>query len=407
MSAPGEPRLGSLPVAGVLVAEVGLAVALGLLALEVGLLPLAGVVLSLALVAGLVRVRGELVGTWAVLALRHRARPRELPPAAPGDGLGLPGVDAAVGPVDVIDARDHDGRPVALLGGEDGAWSAVLVPEVEDLPLLLDPTGTGAPAGTDAVGAGPDGLPLPALAATLSDRGVVLDALTVVRHVRPGGDDGPARAAHREVLGPLSDAAHRSVWLVVRLDPERCPDAVAARGGGALGAHRALVGSLARVGRVLAASGVPVRPMDREGVREAVAVAAGTDLDDGHGSGAGVQERWDAVVVGEIGHATWSATALDPASLDLDALAAPDAVSTVALALVAGDDGDDGDDGEDRTGLVGLDLRVRVTGRTPTEVVDAGQDLVAGARARGVRLDPLHGRQAAGLRATLPLGGAR
>lgn len=387
MSGPrtGEPTLGPLPLTGVLLAQVGLALALGLLALGAGL-PVAGVVLSLALVAGLVRVRGELVGTWAVLALRHRARPREVPGTDPDDGLGLPAVDAVVGPLDVVDTVDHDGRPVALLGGEDGAWSAVLVPETDELPLLLEPP-DGGPDG------GPGGLPVGALAGTLSDRGVVVDAVTVVRHVRPGASAGPARDAHREVLGPLSDAAHRSTWLVVRFDPQRCPEAVTARGGGVLGARRALVGSLARIGRVLADHGVPVRPLDADGVREAVAVAAGVDLDRTPG---GVQERWDAVVLGEVGHATWAAAAL-PEAFDLDALVAPDAVSTVALALVA----------EDDPAEVGLDLHVRVTGLGPTDVVTAGRDLVATARARGVLLDPLHGRQSSGLRATLPLGGPR
>ncbi|WP_433800418.1 type VII secretion protein EccE [Actinomycetospora sp. CA-084318] len=383
MSAPrtGEPALGRLPLTGVLLAEVGLAAALALLALGAGL-PLAGIVLSLALVAGLVRVRGELLGTWAVLALRHRTRPREVPVADPDDGLRLPAVDAAVGPVEVVAGTDHDGRPVALLGGEDGAWSAVLAPATEDLPLLLDAPDDGS-----------DGLPLGPLAGTLSDRGVVVDALTVVRHVRPGAADGPARAAHREVLGPLSDAAQRSLWLVVRFDPQRCPDAVADRGGGTLGARRALIGSLARIGRVLADHGVPVRPLDPDGVREAVAVAAGSDLDRTPG---GVQERWDAVVLGEVGHATWSAATLGP-TVDLDDLVAPDAVSTVALVLVA----------EDDPAEVGLDLHVRVTGLGPGDVVAAGRDLVAAARARGVHLEPRHGRQASGLRATLPLGGPR
>ncbi|MFC5065715.1 type VII secretion protein EccE [Actinomycetospora atypica] len=389
---PGEPSLGPLPVGGTVLVGVGLALALGLLALDPGLLPLAGVLASAALVAGLVRVRGELVGTWAALALRHRLRRRELAPAPPDEGLGLPALDAGLGPLTVVDGRDHDGRPLALLGDEHGAWSAVLAPDVEELPLLLDPPDAGG-RGADWVGAGVGGFPLPALADTLHDRGVVLDAVTVVRHVRPGADDGPARDAHREVLGPLADAAHRSSWLVVRLDPDRCPGAVAERGGGVLGARRALVGALARIGRVLADAGVPVRPLERDGLREAVALAAGVDLDRTPG---GTQERWDAVVVGEVGHATWVATALGPdaAPLDLDALVAGDAVGTVALALVA-------DDGPDE---VGADLHVRVTARTPEAITEAGRRLVAGARGRGLRLEPLHGRHGAGLRATLPLG---
>ncbi|MDT7744205.1 MAG: hypothetical protein QOE59_3283, partial [Actinomycetota bacterium] len=119
---------GAVPgrLGGILVVEVGLAVALGLVALRPGLLPLAGVVLSAALVAGLLRVRGELVGTWAGLALRHRLRARDAPStdgsAAAADedrepgGLDLGPLDAALGEVVVVDGRDHDGRPVAFAG---------------------------------------------------------------------------------------------------------------------------------------------------------------------------------------------------------------------------------------------------------------------------------------------------
>jgi type VII secretion protein EccE len=385
---------------GILLVEIGMAVALGLVALAPGLLPLAGVVLSAALLAGLVRVRGELVGTWALLALRHRLRGRDATEDAtdPDEGrarhgLDLGPLDAALGEVVVVEDRDHDGRTVAVAGADDGTWSAVLVPDAEELPLLLDPSATAAPG---PVG----GFPLSALAGTLADRGVVLDALTVVRHLRPGGADSAARQAHREVLGPLADAAHRSAWLVVRLDPDRCPGAVAERGGGVLGARRALVGALARISRVLADHDLPVRPLDRDGLRDAVATAAATDLDDGTG---GVTERWDAVVVGEVGHAAWDATELRiPAGsrLDLDDLAAPDAATTVALALLP----DQADPGTEPT--VGVAARVRVSARTPAELAAAGRAVVAAGRARGLRLEPRHGRQAAALRSTLPYGGA-
>ena len=395
----GGRRGGEAPgrLGGILVVEVGLAVALGLVVLSPGLLPLAGIVLSAALVAGLVRVRGELVGTWAVLALRHRLRGRDVPAPADQDresgGLDLGPLDTALGEVVVVDGRDHDGRPVAVVGADDGTWSAVLVPDAEELPLLLDPPG---PGDDGSVG----GFPLADLAGTLSDRGVVLDALTVVRHVRPGGADSPARQAHREVLGPLADAAHRSAWLVVRLDPDRCPGAVAERGGGVLGTRRALVGALARISRVLADRDLPVRPLDREGLRDAVATAAATDLDRADG---GVTERWDAVVVGEVGHAAWDATDLRVAAgtrLDLDDLAAPDAATTVALALLPDQVGP----GTEPT--VGVAVRVRVSARTPDELAVAGRAVVAAGRARGLRLEPRHGRQAAALRATLPYGGS-
>lgn len=397
---------GTPALRGIVVVEAGLALGLVLLTLDRGLLPLAGVVLALALLAGLVRVRGELVATWPALALRHRWRRGHRHRGTPaGAGpLDLGALDAALGPLDVVDGRDHDGRPVALVGGEGGTWSAVLAPDRRELPPLLDPPGPG--------------FPLEALAATLSDRGVVLDALVVVRHVRPPASPSVAREAHREVLGPLGDAARRAAWLVVRLDPARCPGAVAARGGGAIGARRALVGALARIGRVLGDHGVPARPLDREDLRDALALAAACDLDPGSSPtaprAATVDRRFGTVVVGEVGHCGWAVSALPDDSggaggngaagpvLDLDDLVAPDAPTTVALALAPDDDGT-----HDSRPAATVAVTVRVSGRTPDEVAGAGRDLRARARAAGVRLDPLHGRQVEALVATLPLGAGR
>jgi hypothetical protein len=145
-----------------------------------------------------------------------------------------------------------------------------------------------------------------------------------------------------------------------------------------------------------------VRPLDRAGLRDAVATAAVVDLDPA--AGAGREERWDAVVVGEVGHATWDAAGLHVpagATLELDDLAAPGAATTVALELRPEPPGPD----DDRR--VGTAVRVRVSARTPDELVTAGRAVVSAARARGLRLDPRHGRQAAGLRGTVPLGAPR
>ncbi len=60
--------------------------------------------------------------------------------------------------------------------------------------------------------------------------------------------DGRSRPAvsYREVA-PGQPVAQRSVWVCLRLDPAWCPEAVAARGGGAEGARRALASLAARL----------------------------------------------------------------------------------------------------------------------------------------------------------------
>lgn len=414
---PSGPSVGPVPLAGVVVVEVGLAVAVALVALDRGLLPVAGIVLSLALLVGLLRVRGRWLTAWIGLAVRFRlrSRVRDAEPAAleSGDATGTPGTAGdprlrvlrlLTGDLTVARTRDHDGREVGLVA-HGGAWSAV---------LALDPTSPDGAGGLLADDADVS-FPLGALAGCLSDRGVVLDALSAVWHCRPGGgdlDDGSAAvAAYREILGPLPPVARREAWLVVRLDPARCPDAVAERGGSVVGAQRAVVGALARIGRVLADEGLAVRPLTADEVLGAATTAADAAEP---GAAPGVlpdrlEEHWGAVVVGEVGHAAFAVTAWPTAAVPatLAVLTGTSARSaTLALTLepdpAAAADPDRRDGATD--GPVGLRGTVRLTAATPAALIEAGLDLVERARGIGVGLDPLDGQHAAGLGATLPLG---
>jgi type VII secretion protein EccE len=383
------PSLGPVPLAGVVVLEAGLAVAVALVALDRGLAPLAGVVLSAALLVGLLRVRGRWLVQWLGLALRYRlrVREREAEPLAADADARLRTLRLLTGDLTVAHARDHDGREVGLLG-HAGGWSAV---------LALDPTGADGGAGLVASDAptGAASFPLAALAGTLADRGVVLDAISAVWHCRPLSDDTPAAAAYREVLGPLPPVSRREAWLVVRLDPARCPDAVAERGGGVVGAHRAVVGALARISRVLADHDTAVRPLGADEVLDAAVEAADAD-----GPGDRLKEHWRAVVVGEVGHAAfgvtrWPTDAAPERLTDLTATAA----RTCTLALTLEPDAT-------AESTVGLRGTVRLTADTPDALEVAGRELVARGHALGVSLDPLDGQHAAALAATLPLGTA-
>ncbi|PVZ10276.1 type VII secretion protein EccE [Actinomycetospora cinnamomea] len=391
---PAGPSLGPLPLAAVVVVEAGLALAVALVALDRGLAPLAGVVLSAALLVGLLRVRRRWVVQWIGLALRYRLRVREReaePPGADTDRADarLRTLRLLTGDLAVARTRDHDGREVGLLG-HGGGWSAVLAP---------DPVGADGGAGlvADDATAGSASFPLAALAGSLADRGVVLDAISAVWHCRPVAGDTPAAAAYREVLGPLPPVSRREAWLVVRLDPQRCPDAVAERGGGVVGAHRAVVGALARIGRVLADHGTTVRPLSADEVLDAALEAADAD----EGPGERLKEHWRAVVVGEIGHAAFAVTRwpADTAPARLTDLTATVArTCTLALTLEPGTRADEA--------TVGLRGTVRLTADTPDALDVAGRELVARGHALGVALDPLDGQHAAGLAATLPLGTA-
>jgi type VII secretion protein EccE len=410
---PSGPSVGPVPLAGIVVVEVGLAVALALVAVDRGLLPVAGIVLSLALLVGLLRVRGRWLTAWIGLAIRFRlrARVREAEQSALDDSTatGTAGdprlrlLRLLTGDLTVAHTRDHDGRDVGLVA-HGGAWSAV---------LALDPADPDG-AGGLLVDEGESSFPLGALAGCLTDRGVVLDALSAVWHCRPGGadlDDGsPAVAAYREILGPLPPVARREAWLVVRLDPARCPAAVAERGGGVVGAQRAVVGALARIGRVLVDHGLVVRPLTADEVLDAATIAA--DVDDPRAAPGALpdrlEEHWGAVVVGEVGHAAYAMTSWPTGTVPetLTALTGTTARS-VTLALTLEPDPGAADTGE-RTGAtdgpVGLRGTVRLTAATPGSLTDAGLELADRARGIGVGLDPLDGQHAAGLGVTLPLG---
>ncbi len=73
--------------------------------------------------------------------------------------------------------------------------------------------------------------------------------------------DGPAARAYRGLLGPLSPASHRTVALVVHIDPAEHPTAVALRGGGSLGTLRAALWCVRRVIAACGLAGVRARAL--------------------------------------------------------------------------------------------------------------------------------------------------
>jgi type VII secretion protein EccE len=286
----------------------------------------------------------------------------------------------------VAPGTDHQREPLGL-AWHQGTWTAVL--QVDAPSSLLTPVG-GTPS-----------LPLGALAPCLEDRGVVLDAIQVVWHCYPGNaalpSSSPALRSYLEVLGPLPAAARRTTWVAVRLDPRRCLAAVAERGGGVVGSHRALIGALSRVRSTLESRGVSTRPLDADQLLRAGISAAELSAVAGTGQPVALSEGWTAVTAAGVGHASyaisgWQVGGVTP---NLTALTGVRALSTtVALVLSPG-----GDSAE--VGLRGL---VRVSARNRTELEAADGRLQAVSERLGVSLTPLCGLQVAGLATTLPLG---
>jgi type VII secretion protein EccE len=394
-------RLGPLPVVNLVVLEIGLALAL--LALDTAWW---WAVLLIAVPLALGRWRGHWLVHWVQLTARYLARshsrrltspdpaatggPSSTPqPVVSSDDPRLALLRLLLPDLSIAHGTDHQREPLGL-AWHQGAWTAVL--EVDAAPPMITPVG-GSPS-----------LPLGALACCLEHRSVVLDAIQVIWHCYPGSaalpPSSPALRSYLEVLGPLPAAARRTTWVAIRLDPRRCPTAVAERGGGVMGCHRALIGALSRVRSALESRGMSTRPLDTEALLRAGISAAELSAVAGTAGPVALSERWAAVTAAGVGHASYviSGWAARGAAPNLNALTGVRALSaTVALSLSPGEDGAE-------VGLRGL---VRISARNPKELEAADGRLQAVSQRLGVVLSPLHGLQAAGLAATLPLGAPR
>jgi type VII secretion protein EccE len=289
----------------------------------------------------------------------------------------------------IAHGADHQREPLGLVCHQN-TWTAVL--QVDAAPSMITTIGDAA------------GLPLSALAPCLEHCGVVLDSIQVIWHCYPGSaalpSSSPALRSYLEVLGPLPLAARRTTWVAVSLDPRRCPTAVAERGGGVTGCHRALIGALSRIRSELQARGVSTRPLDGDQLLRAGISAAELSAVAGSGRPVTLSEGWTAATVAGVGHASHVITGWGTrgAVHSLNALTGVRALSTtLSLALSPGEDG----------GEVGLRGVVRVSARNTTELAAADGQLLGISQRLGVALRPLRGLQIAGLVATLPLGAPR
>ncbi|KFZ82826.1 type VII secretion protein [Amycolatopsis sp. MJM2582] len=391
-------------MANLVVLELGLAVGLVLLAIDMKLKYIAIGVLGFAIIVAFLRWGGRWFTQWAGLTMRYmfRSHDRVANPLPPSSIESLAAEeDAVTGPDDarvnllrlavpdlvVAHGVDHERQQVGI-AWNDGTWTAVLL--VEPAPALITQAG-GAPS-----------LPLSALAPCLEDRGVVLDSIQMIWHCYPGSaalpSDSPALSSYMEVLGPLPAAARRTTWVAIRLDPRRCPAAIRERGGGVVGAHRALIGALSRVRNALESQGVPTRPLDPdELLRSSISAAELTAVAGSQGK-VGLQERWTGVTAAGIGHASYAITSWPKGKISgsLNALTSVRALSaTVAMSISPSSD-------EGKIGLRGI---VRLSARNPRELDAADQRLQGISDRLGVTLTPLRGLQISGFSATLPIGG--
>ncbi|MFE7810259.1 type VII secretion protein EccE [Streptomyces sp. NPDC057430] len=211
----------------------------------------------------------------------------------------------------------------------------------------------------------------------------------------PSGSDAAADVCplSYQELNKERVALTQSAWIVLRLDAAACPEAVAARGGGAAGIRRILRRGVNSAVRVLEEEGWQARILDEAEAAEALASTAGVGTVAPGENRPGAVEEWSTWRAGAE-HVSYWVRDWNPAQgglIELQALLSVLPARCTMLSLTCTDRGSG-------------DARNTVLIRTVGATAEATRALPKAAAERGVNLMALDGAQAPGLLATLPLG---
>ncbi|MFB7289537.1 type VII secretion protein EccE [Actinacidiphila glaucinigra] len=397
--------IGPVRVQQLVLIELALALLLGGWLIHEVAGPVVAAVIALPLVLfGLLRRRGRPMPEWMSAARALKARQRRNAVGVPqGTDPGfVPAVecDPALRTYGYTDEREQ--REIGMIG--DGTFlTAVVQVQAVDEPLR--------PA------RGVRSLPLDLLNGLLTVDDIRLASVQVVQHTQPApAPHLPPQAVAARSYAPLQAQSRtpglRLTWIAIKLDPELCPEAVQARGGGMAGARRALLRAADHLVSRLVGTGLEARVLSEPEIVAAVATSScvnplattgGAALDGSRQARRTSEsarawrcdDRWHSTYwVGRWPQLGSGATALP----DLVGLltSSPALASTFSLVLAPG--------GSRATLLSGY---VRLTGRSENELVEARRQLEDNAHASRLSLVRLDREQIPGVLATLPLGGTR
>ncbi|WP_395758566.1 type VII secretion protein EccE [Streptomyces althioticus] len=366
------------------------------------LVPGAVVAVGLAVLA-LVRRRGRSLPEWLATARALRARQKraatlELPPGTE------PGLTPVLECDPALRTHSHgprDRRPVGIVG--DGTFVTAVV-QVEADATALRAERSRRP------------LPLALVRDALEVDGIRLESAQVVLHTQPAPalhlpPQSVAVTNYAPLQAQTGAPAVRITWIALKLDPELCPEAVAARGGGLRGAQKCVVRVADHLASRLTGAGFRATVLDEEELISAVATSAcANPLVTAEAGRADRRERrteessrsWRC---DNRRHTTywirkWPSLGGDRGTSLHQFVARVTGVhalaTTFSLTLAPGDRRE-----------MSLTGHLRVTGRSAEELTEARRALEAAARDAGAALTRLDREQLPGVLATLPLGGAR
>ncbi|MFG2134243.1 type VII secretion protein EccE [Streptomyces sp. NPDC048751] len=363
----------------------------------------AGVVAAVLVLAAFVRRRGRSLPEWfgTARALRARQRRAANTPIPPGTEPGFAPAVECDPSLRTYTYASRDRRPIGIVG--DGTFvTAVLQVEADATALRAERNRQP--------------LPLALVHDALEVDGIRLESAQVVLHTQPAPAlHLPQQSVAVSNYAPLQEQtgapAVRITWIALKLDPELCPEAVAARGGGLVGAQKCVVRAADHLASRLTGAGFRVTVLDEEELTTAIATSASanplvtaeagrTEARERRTEESGRSWRCD-----NRRHTTYwirrwptlggrRAPSL-PQFLAL-VTAVPALATTFSLTLARGE--------RQEVSLCG---HLRVTGRSDDELVAARRAVQAAARHAGAGLARLDREQVPGMLATLPLGGAR
>ncbi|MFD3760769.1 type VII secretion protein EccE [Streptomyces sp. NPDC058622] len=380
--------------------------AAGLLAawvVEPLLLVPAGALALVLVVLAVVRRHQRSLPEWigGALALRTRRRRAASLAVPAGTEPGLAPLVEADPALRTLTFSDRERRPVGMIG--DGTFLTAVV-QVDTDATALRPDRAARP------------LPLGVVRDILEVDGIRLESAQLVQHTQPApAPHLPARSLATRNYAPLQartgTPAVRLTWIALKLDPELCPEAVTARGGGLAGAQRCVVRAADQLASRLAGAGFTATVLTEQELTAALATSscanpmAITQAGRAASTGRRTEETSRTWRCDDRRHTTYwigrwprlggtGAAALPQFVALLTSI--PALATNFSLTMAPAD----------RQGVT-LTGHVRVTGRSDEELVVARRELERTARGVKAGLVRLDREQVPGLLASLPLGGAR
>lgn len=318
-----------------------------------------------------------------------------------------PGTDPAFAPAVECDPAlrtyEYTDRAERMIGfvGDGTFLTAVLQIEAPDGPLR-------PVRGTRA-------LPLELLRQALEVEDVRLESAQLVQYTQPApAPHVPEQAAAVRAYAPVQaqsrTPAVRVTWIALKLDPELCPEAVQARGGGMGGAQRTLLRAADQLASRLGGLGLRAKVLDEPELATAIGIAAcvnpraSTSATRDGRAVRRTQETMRAWRCDDRWHSTywisdWPRLGPGAAALtDVAALLTATPVMASVFSLTAARGGGD---------TVSVSGYVRLAARSDLELAAARRELERRGGAARTGLVRLDREQLPAVLATLPLGGTR